>query len=58
MKTDTFSGETGNGFSSCRKRGTRIKLICNTLEFIKTDGRGFQEGHKQGEAQEGDAVPF
>ena len=33
---------------------TSYKLIANTLEFIKTDGRGFQEG----ETQEGEDVPF
>lgn len=29
-----------------------FQLICNSLEFIKTDGRGFEEGEEQGD------VPF
>ena len=29
-----------------------FQLICNSLEFIKTDGRGFEEG------QEGEDIPF
>jgi len=29
-----------------------FQLICNSLEFIKTDGRGFEEG------PDGDEVPF
>ena len=29
-----------------------FQLIANSLEFIKTDGRGFEEG------QEGDDIPF
>jgi len=33
---------------------TSYKLIANTIEFIKTDGRGFQEGQNQ----EGEDVPF
>jgi single-strand DNA-binding protein len=29
-----------------------FQLICNSLEFIKTDGRGFEEGEEQGD------IPF
>jgi single-strand DNA-binding protein len=29
-----------------------FQLLCNSLEFIKTDGRGFEEG------QDGDGTPF
>jgi single-strand DNA-binding protein len=33
-----------------------FQLIANTLEFIKTDGRGFEEGkEKEGEPEQ---VPF
>lgn len=31
---------------------TSYKLLCNSLEFIKTDGRGFEKG------EQGDEVPF
>ena len=33
---------------------TTFKVIANSLEFIKTDGRGFEQGQEQGE----DDVPF
>jgi single-strand DNA-binding protein len=42
QKWETDEGVTRSSF----------QLICNSLEFIKTDGRGFQEGEGQGD------VPF
>jgi single-strand DNA-binding protein len=34
-----------------------FQLIANTLEFIKTDGRGFEQG-KEGEGEQPEEVPF
>ena len=42
QKWETDEGVTRSSF----------QLICNSLEFIKTDGRGFEEGEGQGD------VPF
>ncbi len=50
---DQEKWETDDGQSR-----SSFKLIANTLEFIKTDGRGFEE-RQQGEATGEDAsVPF
>ncbi|MFO7972245.1 MAG: single-stranded DNA-binding protein [Desulfobacterales bacterium] len=42
QKWETDEGQTRSSY----------QLIANSLEFIKTDGRGFDEGHEQGD------VPF
>jgi len=42
QKWETDEGITRSSF----------QLICNSLEFIKTDGRGFEEG------SDGDDIPF
>ena len=34
-----------------------FQLIANTLEFIKTDGRGFEEG-KEGQGEQSEEIPF
>jgi single-strand DNA-binding protein len=47
---DVSKWETDEG-----QQRSSFQLIANTLEFIKTDGRGFKEG-KEGEAEE--EIPF
>jgi single-strand DNA-binding protein len=46
---DVSKWETDEGLQR-----TSFNLIANTLEFIKTDGRGFEDG-KEGEPEE---IPF
>ena len=46
LDVDTWRTEEG-------QNRTTYKLICNSLEFIKTDGRGFEQGQEQG-----DDIPF
>ena len=44
---DQQKWETNEG-----EKRSNFQIIANTLEFIKTDGRGFEEG------QSGDDIPF
>jgi single-strand DNA-binding protein len=44
---DPHKGETGEGIQK-----SSFQLIANSLEFIKTDGKGFEEGKTE------DDIPF
>ena len=49
---DQHKWETDEGVTR-----SMFQLIANNIEFIKTDGRGFEQG-KEGEGEQPEEVPF